>query len=220
MWWTPRALGPANTTYDTGFDLVFSPTATRRDRASSPAPRTRSPTCDPVGDDDGNPIRSDVELDSGFGFSSGHNYGPPDGTAQGTAAPACWTPRPASGRAASWPTPPRRSSPTPPSTWLFFNELEIISPSNFGQTGDSLTHPFTYNFQPDDNVIFADGEYLIEAGNAQAISQKLGSHLQPLTLTVTSDATSAAGTRGLGAMLTGFAAIGGAVRARRRPAAA
>jgi hypothetical protein len=104
---------------------------------------------------------------------------------------------------------------------LFFNELAILSPSNFGQAGDSLSHPFTYTFQPDDTVLYADGEYRIEAGDARAISQLLDVTLTPVTMTVTSDATSGAPEPAAWAlMLAGFAAIGGAIRARRRPAAA
>jgi hypothetical protein len=212
--------GPPNTTYDTAFDLTFftddhTPGASFFSGAQFPFTHLQALS----GDNDANPVRSDIELGSGFGFSSGHNYGPPDGTANGTAAHGLLDPTSGFGSGGAMVYVATTIVSDPDFYLLFFNELAIISPSNFGQAGDSLSHPFTYDFQPEDTVLYADGEYLIQAGDARSISQQLEVTLTPKTLTVTSDAPSGVPEPATWAlMIAGFGGAGAALRRRARPA--
>jgi hypothetical protein len=214
-------LGTPNANLVTPFTLVFdvNDATPGAEILNTLAPYTQISIVQ--GDNDANPVRATLTL-AGQDFSFGHNYGPPDGTAHGGVARAIIPSDfgfPDGTGVLQYLASTRISDPD--FNLDFEVGITLTSLSNFGGTGFDYNRPFTYVFGPDDGVVEADGLYEIDAGNAQAITQRMSFTLAADSVTVTSDKVFDAGgvpepaTWGL--MIGGFASLGAALRVQRRP---
>jgi hypothetical protein len=219
---TTGVSGPANTTYDTNFDLLFTvnhstPGLTYIHGATFPFTALNYY----LGDDGANPVRGSIDFDNGYGFSAGFNFGPPDGHSSGQAAQGLLDPAAGlgDGGAVVYTAETRLTDSVLDLDFLM--ELGIISPSNFGHTGVSFTQPWTYTLTGGDTVLYGDGTYRIDAFTAQALPAKLTFSLRPETLTFTTDLTAGVPEPATWAlMIAGFGGMGWALRRRRLAVAA
>ncbi len=210
--------GPPNTTYDTNFDLVF--TVNHNTPGLSQLHGAAFPFSDLnyfFGDDAANPVRGSIDFDNGYNVSAGFTFGPPDGHANGQAAQGLLDPAAGLGSGGALVYTAETTLNDSALNLDFFMELGIISPSNFGHSGDSFAHPWSYTLTADDNVLYANGQYRIDALTPQALPAQLSFSLRPETLTFTTDLKDSGvpepATWAL--MIAGFGGAGAALRRRR-----
>ena len=213
--------GTPGAVFTTAFDLTFSLNDKTVGASFTSGSLPGVPAIqDLSGADDANPLRGTLIFADGTEFDAGHNYGPPDGSAFGAVGRAVVDPT----VDPSFGVPPgglllyttQSLIQDPGFTFQSYMEIEVSSPSNFGQVGVDWNKPFTYAFGPDDSVLFADGEFVDGDPNNPVVDVKYS--FAPTTLTVTSDekigAVPEPGAWAL--MILGFGGVGSALRRRRR----
>jgi len=169
------------------------------------------------GNDSANPVRGSIDFDNGYNVSAGFTFGPPDGHASGQAAQGLLDPSAGLGSGGALVYSAETTLNDSALNLDFFMELGIISRSNFGHNGDSFAHPWTYTLTADDTVLYANGQYFIDALTPQALPAQLRFNLTPETLTFTTDLKEGGvpepATWAL--MIAGFGGVGAALRRRR-----
>ena len=212
--------GPANTTYQTTFDLTFfvndaAAPGVQIDNVTNQAPFIR--VFGVRSDGAAAQIQADLSFGYGGDLGFGFDFGGAGCGAFGEAARGLLDPTAGFGPGGALEYAAETTINDPDTYFLFNLNFVVLSPTNFG-LGSSVDYnkPFTYVFGPNDAVLDAEGVYQIDCDNQSCLQTDVRFTLTPETITVTSnEPTGGVPEPGAWAlMIVGFGGVGAALRRR------